>query len=107
MEIHLLVIITILGGLGGFAALLRSRNKISWRAGLSATLNSALLSLALGAIGLHYNTIERYWLVIGGSILAGLGGNTAVELILTTAVFVVKTKYNLENKHERDKKDLE
>lgn len=74
----LLSAIVPISSLAGLAALLRSDEPITWRAGLSATLNSGLFSLCIGSLMLHKFGEDGWMLILGVSVLSGLGGNAAL-----------------------------
>lgn len=63
----------------GLAALLRSRQKPTYRAIASAMLNSGLFGVAIGAGMLWKFGTESFLLIIFVSTLAGLGGNAALD----------------------------
>ncbi len=75
------------GGLASFAGLaelLRSGRPITWRNLVSASLNSGMIGLALGLVWYHYFLGQGdIYFLIGVCILAGLGGATMVDFILT------------------------
>ena len=81
----------LLGGLAGLAALLRSKDELTKRAILSAILNSSLLSMASAAVWWWYSPESNFIILIGVSVLIGLGGNTSVGII--TAIF--QKKFNI------------
>lgn len=79
----LLLILGPIGSLAGVAALLRSGQKLDKRAFFSAVLNSALFAIVV-AVGIyHYFGTDKIWLVIGLSILSGLGGVTLLDFSLS------------------------
>lgn len=64
----------------GLAALLRSHRELTKRAVASAILNSGFFGVAVAALMFQrYGADSSLYLTIGVSILAGLGGNTAVD----------------------------
>lgn len=70
------------GAMAGLAALLRSEQRLTRRAVLSALLNSAIFTFAIAAI-MHWQLGDDKALFIAGwSLLAGLGGNTVLGLII-------------------------
>ena len=71
-----------LGALAGLAALLRSDANLTKRAIAAATLNSALFSGAIAALIFWKFGTNQVMLASGISILAGLGGNTAIGIVL-------------------------
>lgn len=66
------------GALAGFAALLRSNEEVTRRAVAGAMLNSSLFSAGFCALMFWAYGSENLLLNIGMSVMAGLGGNTAV-----------------------------
>ena len=66
-----------LGAMAGLAALLRSKQELTSRGVLAAFLNSGILAAAICALMFH-RFPEAVLLNIALSLLAGLGGNTAV-----------------------------
>jgi hypothetical protein len=73
--------------LAGLAALLRSGQTISIRSLLSAWLNSGLLGLAIAFIWYNYfEGDQNPWFLLGVSILAGLGGYTVIDFVITLLV---------------------
>lgn len=73
-----------LSSFAGLAELLRSGRPVTWRNLLSATTNSGLIGLALGLVWYHYFLGQgNVYFLIGVCILAGLGGATMVDFILT------------------------
>lgn len=78
----LLLILGPIGSLAGVAALLRSGQPLDKRAFFSAILNSALFAVVV-AVGIyHYFGTDKIYLVIGLSILSGLGGVTMLDFCL-------------------------
>jgi hypothetical protein len=76
----------IIAGLGGLAALLRSKNVITWRTALSALLSSGLMGLT--AALLWYNYFEgqkNIYFLLGLCGLMGLGGVTVIDFFLRIA----------------------
>lgn len=94
-----------LGALAGLAALLRSEAELTRRAVMSATLNSALLSGAMAALIFWKFGDTQIWLASGISVLAGLGGNTAIGIMLQVFAVLVKRSANLPI-DPLDRKDL-
>ncbi len=78
-----LFIMGALGALGGLAALLRSSARLTIRSILSASLNSALLAVIIGALWWsRYGTANIYFLV-GVATLAGFGGTASIQIALS------------------------
>lgn len=63
----------------GLAELLRSKQELTWRSVASATLNSGLFGLAIGAIMLQKFGTEHFNLIWGIATLAGLGGSALID----------------------------
>lgn len=74
----------------GLAALLRSDRSITKRAVWSAVLNSGLIGVVVAALLIHQ--YEMSPMVIGASILAGLGGNVVWEAILEMGLSWLRMK---------------
>lgn len=81
-----------LSSFAGLAALLRSGQKLSYRAVISAMLNSGLMGLVIFMTWYNLYGPENMWFLMGVSILAGLGGNTAIDFILTLAKKLIEVK---------------
>ena len=71
-----------LASFAGLAALLRSGNQITLKTVISACLNSGILSIGIAMLWYTQFSDNVYFLV-GICTLAGLGGMTAVDFILT------------------------
>lgn len=80
------------GALAGFAALLRSEEELTWRAVVAAMLNSSLFSAAFCALMFWAYGSENILLNVAMSIMAGLGGNTAVGFGVRVWRTVVKSQ---------------
>ena len=91
----------LLGGLAGLAALLRSPDKLTRRAVVSAILNSSLLSMGSAALWWWKAPESNFILLMAVSILIGLGGNTSVGIV--TAMF--QKKFNIIIAEPREKND--
>jgi hypothetical protein len=87
----ILIATACLGGLAGLAALLRSDDDLTKRAIFSAVLNSSLLSLGSAALWWYYAPDSNFVVLMGVSVLIGLGGNTSIGII--TAIF--QKKFNI------------
>lgn len=82
-----------LGALAGLAAFLRTTKpdaKITLRAVGAAMLNSSLFCGAICVLMFHHFGNESILLTIGVSILAGLGGNSAIGFALQMLEFLAK-----------------
>ncbi len=66
----------------GLAALLRSGVKLSWLGIASALLNSGLLGLGIALLW-YTRFRENIYFLIGVCLLAGLGGMTTVDFVLS------------------------
>jgi len=71
-----------ISSLAGLAQMLRSGRKITWRAVLSSMLNSGLIGLCIGMFWWDQYGVDNVWFLMGVSLLAGLGGTTALDFIL-------------------------
>lgn len=69
----------------GLAALLRSRQKVSFRAVASAMLNSGFIGTIIGLIWYSQYRETNLYFLVGVSILAGLGGSTTIDFVLQVA----------------------
>jgi hypothetical protein len=78
----LLLVIFPTSSLAGLAALLRSGQKLNRRAVLSSLLNSGLFGVSVGAIMIHRYGMDSSHVILGISILAGLGGNALLDFSL-------------------------
>ena len=70
-----------IGAAAGLAALLRSKQEATPRAIAAALVNSGLLAGALCLIMFHFDPDAILW-NIGISVLSGLGGNTAIGIVI-------------------------
>jgi len=68
--------------LAGLAALLRSTNKLTVLAVISAILNSGLMGLGISLLW-YTKFQDNIYFLIGICVLAGLGGMTTVDFVLT------------------------
>ncbi len=95
----------VLGGLAGLAALLRSKDELTKRAIVSATLNSSLMSMASAAGWWYYDPEANFIALMFVSIMVGIGGNTSIGII--TAIF--QKKFNIviadPRKNEKDERN--
>lgn len=71
-----------ISSLAGLAALLRAGSKVNGIAVFSAMLNSGLLGLTMALLW-YQKYQENTYFLIGLCILAGLGGATAVDFVVT------------------------
>lgn len=92
-ETQIICAVFFVSAAAGIAALLRSTQLFTIRSATTAILNSGLLGVAVAAIGIQWYDIENALLILGVAILAGLGGNKLVELVLAGAVYAIKSKY--------------
>lgn len=88
----------------GLAALLRSGEKLNFRVVASAMLNSGFLGLVIFMCWGGGGAAGNIWALMGISILAGLGGNTAIDFALSLFKSIVQAKYGIKDKEE--KKDV-
>lgn len=94
-----------LGALAGLAAFLRTTKpdaKITVRAIAAAMLNSALFCGAICTLMFHHFGAESLLLTIGVSILAGLGGNSAIGFVLQLLEFFAKRQAGMPDDDKRD-----
>lgn len=75
-----LVALFVAGGFAGLAAFLRLKEPVTKVAMFSAFLNSAFFTVGFFALSVHFNGLENGWLNFGLSLMAGLGGNTAIGI---------------------------
>lgn len=71
-----------LSGFAGLAALLRSGKPLNLLNVFSSLLNSGLLGLAMAMVW-YMRFQENIYFLVGVCVLAGLGGMTTVDLVLT------------------------
>ena len=75
--------LTLLNGLAGLAALLRSGERVTPRSLATAVLNSAFMGLIVALIWWHWFNADgtSVYFVAAVSLLAGLGGNTTFYFV--------------------------
>lgn len=83
-HLWLLTAIVPCSSLAGLAALLRSDQEIDGRKIFSAITNSGLFGLAIGSGMIWRYGIDSWPLILCVSVLAGLGGNSALDVVLTS-----------------------
>lgn len=91
-----------LGALAGLAAFLRTTkpdDPITMRAVGAAMLNSSLFCGAVCALMFHHFGDDSILLTVGVSILAGLGGNSAIGFVLQMLQFFAQKQVGY-NPHE-------
>ena len=66
----------------GIAQLLRSGEPITKRAIASVILNSGLFGVAVAALMIDQVGIDSWALIVGISVLSGLGGNALIEMAI-------------------------
>ena len=81
----LLVALFPICSLAGLAALLRENKPPTKLEVASAVLNSGLFGCAVAALLIHYFGGVYWALILGVSVLAGLGGNVLIVFSLATA----------------------
>lgn len=93
-HVWLLAAIVPCSSLAGLAALLRSDQPIDGRRIFSAIANSGLFGLAIGSGMIWKYGIESWPLILCISVLAGLGGNSALDVALSSlrAYFEARAK---------------
>ncbi len=86
IEFWVLVVIIPLCSMAGVAAAFRASDREGTKLTpiqiVSAALNSGLCSAAIAAIMFWYFGIEYLWLIVGVSVLAGLGGNVFIDFVV-------------------------
>ena len=80
--------------LSGLAALLRSNQPLTYRAIASAALNSGFFGVAVACLLIHYFGASALHITLGVSVLAGLGGNAALDFVLELLKSYVRSKTN-------------
>lgn len=84
--LHIFAAAFIIAGLGGVAALLRSARKLNGRAAAGAVLSSGLLGLTIALLWYnHFEGTQNIYFLLGLCGLTGLGGVTAVDILLKMA----------------------
>lgn len=76
----LLSIIFPVTSLAGLAQLLRNGKELTRRSVFSALLYSGLLGVGTAALMDHFYGAENWALILGLSVLSGLGGTSAVDM---------------------------
>lgn len=72
-----------ISSLGGLAALLRSKHKLSWRTVISAMLYSGVMGLIIALLWYNYFDGQgNVYFLLGVSGLAGIGGTTVVDFLI-------------------------
>ena len=95
--IHALGASMTLGALAGLAAFLKSKKEITTRGWVAATIYSGLFSLATAALAFGALPVEKWDLnavciVLGLSVMSGLGGNTFLGIAIEVARAVAALK---------------
>lgn len=78
--------------LAGLAALLRSRQRLTYRTVASAMLNSGILGVGAGCLHVHYYGQQSLLMTVGLSILGGLGGNAMLDFAIETLKNYIKSQ---------------
>jgi len=81
-ELKILTWIVPLCSFAGLVALLRSQQAVTMRAIASAVGNSAIFGVAIAWLMLWRFGIDQWQLIVGVSILSGLGGTSLVEFTI-------------------------
>lgn len=91
-----------LSSCAGLAQLLRSGKKLTWRAVVSAMLNSAMFGLIIALTWWERYSVEPSgaWFLMGVSVMAGLGGVTLVDF----GIELLKGKGKISIRIDRDEK---
>lgn len=72
-----------ISSVGGLAALLRSKQQISMRKAISATLYSGMIGLTIALLWYNYfDGQDHLYFLLGVSCLAGVGGTTVLDFII-------------------------
>ena len=79
--VTLAITAAVVGALAGVAAALRTTGQITWRAVLSAGLNSAALGSGMAMLLFTYFK-DNTWFLLGLCLLSGLGGMTLLGFVL-------------------------
>lgn len=95
--------IFLLAAIGGVAALLRGKARLTARLVISACLNSGLIGLVIALIWYSQYKDTNLWFLIGISVLAGLGGNTTIGL----GMLYLRKKFNLSGLEEGPEKSTD
>jgi hypothetical protein len=74
----------------GLAALLRSGQALTFRAVLSAFLNSGLFGVGIAMVWTHLYGMQYPWFMVGVSLLAGLGGISLMDFAYTVLMDLAK-----------------
>jgi hypothetical protein len=81
--IHILLSAFMLSSLGGLAALLRSRQELTWRQVFATLLYSGVTGLTIALLWYNYfDGAGNIYFLLGVSGLAGIGGTTVVDFIV-------------------------
>lgn len=80
--VTLVITAFVIGALAGAASLLRSARELTWRAVLSAILNSGALGAGIAMLLFTYFK-DNTWFLLGLCLLAGLGGMTVFGFLVT------------------------
>ena len=80
---HVLAAAFTISSLGGLAALLRSKQKLTWRTVIAAVLWSGISGLLIALAWFNYfNDQGNIYFLLFVSGLAGIGGTTVVDLVI-------------------------
>ena len=71
-----------ISSLGGFFSYLRSDNKFRLRDAVAITFYTGLVGLVIGLLWFTWFAPDNLFFLIGVSGLAGLGGSTAIDIVL-------------------------
>lgn len=91
--------------LGGLASLLRSDKPITVRLVMSALLNSGLIGLVIALVWWNSYKDTNLYFLTGVSLLAGMGGATAIDFLYQFAAkrFMGKTGIKIVIQQDDDK----
>ena len=83
----------IIGSLSGFAALLRTNQRITTRRIATALLCAAMCAMGCVAALYHYHGDEHLWLTIAVSVLAGFGANGVIDVSVALFVRYIRERF--------------
>lgn len=93
--------IFVLTSVAGLAAIYRAGKVPEWERVLACTVTSGLLGVAFAMYGWeHYPAAP--WTCAAVSILAGIGGMSTVDFVLTTARSFIRTWLSMSIKNRQD-----
>jgi len=83
--LQLLASCVTVSSLSGLAAILRSKQQLTWRNVIAAMLYSGMFGLAYSMLWLSWfnGDCQNVYFVVGSSAFVGLGGTSALDFVLT------------------------